>query len=109
MRRLRDFWLGEADVAPVALFRILFGLLLFNWFWQLFPNLGAFFTDEGILPRADFAVSYPDRLSLLSLSGEWWPAALIWAVSCAVALSLTAGWHTRIASLLSFVLVSTFS
>ena len=30
MRRLRDFWLGEADVAPVALFRILFGLLLFN-------------------------------------------------------------------------------
>jgi hypothetical protein len=109
MRRLRDFWLGEADVAPVALFRILFGLLLFNWFWQLFPNLGAFFTDEGILPRADFAVSYPDRLSLLSLSGEWWPAALIWAVSCAVALSLTAGWHTRIASLLSFVLVSSFS
>jgi len=30
MRRLRDFWFGEADVAPVALFRILFGLLLFN-------------------------------------------------------------------------------
>ena len=28
MRRLRDFWFGEADVAPVALFRILFGLLL---------------------------------------------------------------------------------
>ena len=109
MRRLRDFWFGEADVAPVAVFRILFGLLLFNWFWQLFPNLTAFFTDAGILPRSDVAVSYPDRPSLLSLSGEWWVAAAIWAVSCVVALSLTAGWHTRLASLLSFVLVSSFS
>src|SRR5712664_1892932 len=108
MRRLRDFWLGEADVAPVALFRILFGLLLFNWFWQLFPNLTAFFTDDGILPRADIA-GYPDRLSLLSLSGEWWLVAVIWAVSCVVALSLTLGWHTRLVSLLSFVLVSSFS
>jgi hypothetical protein len=109
MRRLRGFWFGEADVAPVALFRILFGLLLFNWFWQLFPNLTAFFTDAGILPRSDLASSYPDRLSLLSLSGEWWVVAAIWAVSCVVALSLTAGWHTRLASLLSFVLVSSFS
>src|SRR5438034_664181 len=75
MRRLRDFWLGEADVAPVALFRILFGLLLFNWFWQLYPNLTAFFTDAGILPRSDLASSYPDRLSVLSLSGEGWVVA----------------------------------
>jgi hypothetical protein len=109
MRRLRDFWFGEADVAPVALFRILFGLLLFNWFWQLFPNLTAFFTDAGILPRNDLASSYSDRLSILNLSGEWWVVAAIWAVSCVVALSLTAGWHTRLASLLSFVLVSSFS
>ncbi|TME68550.1 MAG: hypothetical protein E6I48_16715, partial [Chloroflexi bacterium] len=109
MRRLRDFWLGEADVAPVALFRILFGLLLFNWFWQLYPNLTAFFTDAGILPRSDLASSYPDRLSVLSLSGEGWVVAAIWAVSCVVALSLAAGWHTRLASLLSFVLVSSFS
>ena len=109
MRRLRDFWFGEADVAPVALFRILFGLLLFNWFWQLYPNLTAFFTDAGILPRSDLASSYPDRLSLLSLSGEGWVVAAIWAVSCVVALSLAAGWHTRLASLLSFVLVSSFS
>ena len=109
MRRLREFWFGEADVAPVALFRILFGLLLFNWFWQLFPNLTAFFTDAGILPRSDLAASYPDRPSLLSLSGEWWVVAAIWAFSFVVALSLTAGWHTRLASLLSFVLVSSFS
>jgi hypothetical protein len=109
MGRLREFWVGETDIAPVALFRILFGLLLFNWFWQLFPNLTAFFTDEGILPRRDLALAYPDRLSLLNLSGEWWPVATLWAVSCLVALFLTLGWHTRVMSLLSFALVSSFS
>lgn len=109
MGRLREFWVGETDIAPVALFRILFGLLLFNWFWQLFPNLTAFFTDEGILPRHELARSYSDRLSLLNLSGEWWPVATLWAVSCAVAALLTLGWHTRVMSMLAFALVSSFS
>jgi len=61
MGRFREFWVGETDIAPVALFRILFGLLLLNWFWQLFPNLTAFFTDAGILPRHELARAYPDR------------------------------------------------
>jgi hypothetical protein len=109
MGRLREFWFGEADIAPVALFRILFGLLLFNWFWQLFPNLTAFFTDEGILPRQAQALSDADRLSLLNLSGDWWLVAIIWLISCVVALALTLGWHARAMSLLAFALVSSFS
>ncbi|MDP9252460.1 MAG: hypothetical protein M3O80_05590, partial [Chloroflexota bacterium] len=109
MRRLRDFWLGEADVAPVALFRILFGVQLFNWFWQLYPNLTAFFTDQGILPRHAQALSDADRFSLLNLSGDWSLVAIIWAISCVAALALTLGWHTRATSLLAFVLVSSFS
>lgn len=109
MRRLRDFLFGEADIAPVVLFRILFGLQLFNWFWQLFPNLTAFFTDQGILPRHDLALGFPDRLSLLNLSGEWPFVAIVWSVSCLVALLLTLGWHTRVMSALAFVLVSSVS
>ncbi|MDP9281005.1 MAG: HTTM domain-containing protein [Chloroflexota bacterium] len=109
MGRLREFWFGEADVAPLALFRILFGLQLFNWFWQLFPNLTAFFTDEGILPRHAQALSDADRFSLLNLSGDWWLVVTIWLVSCAIALGLTLGWHTRAMSLLAFALVSSFS
>jgi hypothetical protein len=109
MGRLREFWFGEADIAPVALFRILFGAQLFNWFWQLFPNLTAFFTDEGILPRRAQALSDGDRLSLLNVSGEWSFVAVIWLVSCVVALALTLGWHTRVMSLLAFILVSSFS
>ena len=108
MGRLREFWVGETDIAPVALFRILFGLLVLNWFWQLYPNLTAFFTDAGILPRQELARAYADRLSVLNLSGEWLPTATVWALSCVVAVLLTLGWHTRVMSLLTFALVSSF-
>src|SRR5437870_8033859 len=61
MRRLRAFWLGDTDLAPVSLFRVLYGVQLFNWVWQLYPNLSAFFTDEGILPRRDLLGTFADR------------------------------------------------
>ncbi len=105
---MRSFWLGEADLAPVALFRILYGLQLFNWFWQLYPNLTAFFTDDGIFSRRQLLAFHPDRLSLLNLVGEWWQVALIWAFSCVVALALTIGWRTRLASFLALVLLVSF-
>jgi hypothetical protein len=65
--KLREFWLGSTDLAPLSLFRILYGAQLFNWIWQLYPNLSAFFTDEGILPRRSLMVSFADRFSLLNL------------------------------------------
>lgn len=108
-RRVRDFWIGEADLAPVAVFRILYGLQLFNWIWQLYPNLTAFFTDEGILPRYALLTSYADRFSVLTLVGAWWQVAIVWALSLCVAVLLTVGWHTRLMSFLAFVIVSSFS
>jgi hypothetical protein len=108
MARIRDVWLGQIDLAPVALFRILFGLQLFNWFWQLYPNLDAFFTDEGIMPRREMLDFFPERLSLLSLVGEWWEVAIVWAIACAVAFGVTLGWHTRLMSFLAFVLIISF-
>lgn len=108
VKRLGSFWLGEIDIAPVAFFRILYGLQLFNWFWQLYPNLTAFFTDEGIFPRGQLLAFYPERLSLLNLVGEWWQVALIWAFACVVALALTVGWRTKLACFLAFVLIVSF-
>ena len=109
MKRLRDFWIGETDLAPLALFRIVFGIELFNWFWQLYPNLAAFFTDEGILPRFSLLTHFANRFSLLDAVGSWWQVAIFWAACLVVALLLTFGWHTRTASILAFVAVSSFS
>jgi vitamin K-dependent gamma-carboxylase-like protein len=108
--RWRDFWIGEADLAPLAVFRILFGAQLFNWFWQLYPNLAPFFTDEGLLPRnALLGGSFADRFSVLNLVGDWWQVAVLWFGSLLVALLLTVGWHTRTMSILAFLAVSSFS
>jgi vitamin K-dependent gamma-carboxylase-like protein len=108
MSRLREFWIGQADLAPVALFRIVYGIELFNWFWQLFPNLAAFFTDEGIMPRAELVSFFPDRFSLLTSMGVWWEVAIFWAACIAVAVMLTVGWHTRTACILAFIGVASF-
>jgi len=108
-KRFRDFWLGSTDLAPLALFRILYGVQLFNWIWQLYPNLSAFFTDEGILPRRSLMVNFADRFSLLNLLGEWWQVAIFWALALVVAALLTVGWRSRLMSFFAFVVVVSFS
>ncbi|TMC69522.1 MAG: hypothetical protein E6J13_11270 [Chloroflexi bacterium] len=101
--KLREYVIGRTDQAPVALFRIVYGIQLFNWFWQLFPNLSAFFTDEGFMPRTLLVSMFPDRFSLITGMGTWWQVALFWAACLAVAVMLTVGWHTRTACILAFV------
>src|SRR4029078_8852537 len=96
--RLREFWLGSTDLAPLSLFRILYGVQLFNWIWQLYPNLSAFFTDEGILPRRALLVNYADRLSLLNLYAPWCQVVIFWALALVVAILLTFGWRSRLMS-----------
>jgi len=106
--KLREYVIGRTDQAPVALFRIVYGIQLFNWFWQLFPNLSAFFTDEGFMPRTLLVSMFPDRFSLITGMGTWWQVALFWAACLAVAVMLTVGWHTRTACILAFVGVASF-
>ena len=108
LQRLTAFWTGDVDLAPLGLFRIVFGILLFNWFWQLYPNISAFFTDEGMLPRRSLLEFFPVRISLLNAVGEWWAVAIFWAASLVVAAMLAIGYRTRLACVLAFVAVSSF-
>ncbi|MDP8923762.1 MAG: DCC1-like thiol-disulfide oxidoreductase family protein [Chloroflexota bacterium] len=108
LQRLRAFWIGQADLAPLALFRIAYGLLLLVWLWQLRPDLVAFFTDEGMLPRSALYALEPSRLTLLAQVGEGWQVTLVWLAGLVVALLLTAGYRTRVASALAFILVVSF-
>ncbi|MDQ2951982.1 MAG: HTTM domain-containing protein [Chloroflexota bacterium] len=107
--RLREFWVGQIDLAPLSLFRILYGLQLFNWVWQLYPNLTAFFTDEGILPRRSLMATFADRWSLLDLVGLWWQVAIFWVLALVVAVLLTIGWRSRLMSFFAFIVVTSFS
>ena len=104
-----SFWNGQADVAPVALFRIVFGLLTVNWFWQLLPNLTPFFSDEGMLPRASQLEFFGGFFTLLNASGETWQVAIFWVAALLAGAALTVGFHTRTASFVTFIAFASFS
>jgi hypothetical protein len=109
MRRGVAFWIGDTDLAPVAVFRIALGLLSFNWFWQLYPNLTQFYTDEGIFPRSSQLFFFPRHFTLLNAAGEWWQVAVFWLAALALAIALMVGFHSRAAAMLTFVMLGSFS
>jgi hypothetical protein len=111
MRRWRDldgFWFGEVDLAPLAVLRVLFGLQLVNWVWQLYPNLIPFFTDDGMLAGALLRQLRPDDVTALSFFGQWWQVCAVWVIAMIGAVALTVGYRTRTASILCFVTVQLF-
>ena len=109
MKRESRFWWGQTDLAPVAVFRIVFGLLTFNWFWQLYPHLSQFFTDEGMFPRSSQVSFFPLHFTLLNIAGDWWQVAIVWVLALAAAAAMAVGFHTRTATILTFVLLGSFS
>ena len=108
LARLAQFWCGQADLAPLALFRIVYGAMLFGWFLQLLPHMTPFFTDEGMLPRFLLATLHPLRFSLLSLGGELWQIWPFWLAGLVVAVMVMVGYRTRLACVLAFLLVLSF-
>jgi hypothetical protein len=46
-----SFWFRPISTAPLAVFRIVFGLVVFAWSLTLLPELSPFFTRGGIVPK----------------------------------------------------------
>ncbi|RDI73004.1 HTTM domain-containing protein [Halopelagius longus] len=92
----------------MAAFRVSLGLLLVVDLLLRSRNLAAFYTDAGVLPRAALSEQYPtlSRFSIHALSGDAWFQALLFVLAGACALSLLVGYRTRIATLSSFVLLT---
>lgn len=103
----REFWLGEVDLRPLALMRILLGLITL---WDLFrraEELVAWHTDLGVLPRAALVdgIARPWRLSLLDMMGTPGMVGTFFALAAVAAVCLTAGYKTRLANLLTWMAV----
>ncbi|MDQ6859410.1 MAG: HTTM domain-containing protein [Chloroflexota bacterium] len=109
MKRELGFWSGQADVAPIALFRVIYGVLAVNWFWQLLPNLAQFFSDEGMLPRASQVTFFGAQFTLLNAAGATWQVGIFWALALVAAVALAIGFHTRTAAVATFIALASFS
>lgn len=97
------------DERALAAYRIaIAGLLLVDLLAFRAPDLGAFYTDAGVLPRALLRETFPvaARLSLHTLTGSLsGQAALLAGLALAAALLLV-GYRTRLAAVATWVLVA---
>src|SRR5262245_11925197 len=70
--------------------------------WERLFDLRDFYTDEGIMPRAELAGRLVD---LYRLSGSFAWAATLYALTALATLLLALGWHTRVVTPIVWVLV----
>jgi hypothetical protein len=69
------------------------------------PHLSAFYTDQGVLPRADLIGWGNPGLCLYLLNGSWWWAAGLFALEAASALMMLVGYRTQLATVLCWFLL----
>jgi len=95
------------DTRALAALRVALGVLLLVDIARRVASIRAFYTDSGILPRHALVADYSElvRLSVHTLSGAAWFQYLLAGVAALAALALLAGYRTRLATLVSLVLL----
>ena len=96
------------DLRSLALFRIALGALLTGDLCSRIPLIDAFYTDEGLVPRAPAFQKIQETwaVSLHLISGEWWVQFILFAIAIAFAVGLTLGYRTRLCVVFSWLLFS---
>lgn len=93
------------DLRSLAALRIALGLLLLAGLALRLPEFHAHYTDAGAWPIAAARQDAPRAWSLYFLHGSAMSAAILFAISALAAVALVAGWFTRTATIVSWVLL----
>ncbi|WP_049929202.1 HTTM domain-containing protein [Halopiger goleimassiliensis] len=93
------------DLRGLAALRIALGALLILDLLLRARDLSTFYTDDGVLPLEALFADYSSVYSLHALSGEAWVQALLFLVAGVFALALLVGYRTRIATIVSWLLL----
>jgi hypothetical protein len=101
----RTFWFKPQPAYTLGLVRMGFGAVMVLWALTLLPNLYELFGHHGVMPQRP---SRPFTVNILDLCTSDHKLLLAWTVLLLSSIALTVGWHTRIASILVFVLVYSF-
>lgn len=94
------------DLRTLALFRVAVGAMLIADLGLRARDLKAHYTDDGILPRAALLgdIGAP-AFSLHLISGAAWIEGALFVAAALFALSLLAGYRTRLSTIVSWVLL----
>ncbi len=94
------------DLRALAAFRVAIGMIVLVDLVIRATALGAHYSDSGVLPRAFYFAYYPYSwaLSLHLLSGSLWWQAVLFTVAAGAALAFIAGYRTRQATFVVWLL-----
>jgi len=105
-----SFWFNPISTRPLALFRILLGLLLIQYALLLIPDFFVWFGKDGII-AADTINSWEPfvRFNILNFlpNNDLW-LVIVFAVFIVAALFLTLGLFTRASSVIVFLCLISF-
>ncbi|WP_028067852.1 HTTM domain-containing protein [Solirubrobacter soli] len=93
------FWFAPVDPLPLGLVRIALGVVMTLWTLTLLPQLPDFFTARGVTGSAAAGRPWHVWTLLGATPSPTWLGAVCLAMLVA-AIALTAGWHTRVASII---------
>ncbi len=106
--RIREYLVHctRIDTRSLAVFRILAGLLVIADIFLRARNFSLYYTDDGIVPQT-IAQAYTAEhaVSVYYFVSDEIAIAGIFALTLLVAVSLVIGYHTRAATVLTFILV----
>lgn len=98
--------LFAADTRSLALTRVcVAALVLVDLAWRA-RDIRAFYSDAGLLPRVAWEHAYRHGWSLHALSGRPSVLAVLFAAHGAFAFAMLVGWQTRVATLLTWLLMA---
>lgn len=100
----------QLDLRSLALTRFLFGILVFFDFTRRIKDIPAFFTDSGILSRAqvleNFEINW--RMSLLNLNGSYSFALALLIIGMLASVTFTIGQRTRLSNFIMWIVMISF-
>lgn len=103
--RSRALALFAIDLRTLALFRVALAAVLACYALDRMSEIAAFFTDDGVLSRAQLLHSDAGaRVSLYLVNGDVWYALLLLIATVVAATALALGFRARLASGLLFLL-----
>lgn len=100
------FWFEPVSTAPLAVFRIVFGLILFFWTLSLLPELSPFFTKDGVLPQQPHLTG--GSWGLFGTFTSETAVVIVWTLLLIASIALFLGVFSQLAAAVAFVAVLSF-
>jgi hypothetical protein len=100
------FWFEPVSTAPLAVFRVVFGLVLFFWTLSLLPELSPFFTKNGILPQQAHLTG--GAWGLFGTFTSETAVVIVWVLLLVASIALVLGVFSQLAAAIAFVAVLSF-